>query len=338
MTWGMVAVAGATVVGGVVASSSAKSAANAQTDAANSANALSQSQYNQTRQDNLPFLNNGTAASNQLAYRLGLSASPTSYSNYNTTSNPDQSEANFNSSAYLAANPDVANPTNWAGTAYQHYQQYGQNEGRAFTYNTSPTDATTQQNTAQQDPNYGSLTRNFNTTDLTNDPIYQAALAQGMQSGTQGINNLAAANGSLNSGATLKALTRFGQSESATLGNDAYNRYNTNNTNTYNRLAGVSGSGQTASNTVGAAGATNTNALSNTAIGLGNSRGASAISQGNSISNGVNSISNYYQQQQMLNQLNNNGTNYNGYMNNANVNGFGTAFGQNGFSSNPAYG
>lgn len=47
----------------------------------------------------------------------------------------DQSEANFDSQAYLAANPDVA--SGWGASPYQHYVQYGAHEGRAFTPNAS---------------------------------------------------------------------------------------------------------------------------------------------------------------------------------------------------------
>lgn len=47
---------------------------------------------------------------------------------------PDTTQANFDPQAYLAANPDVAQ----AGIdPYQHWQNYGQKEGRAFTYNAS---------------------------------------------------------------------------------------------------------------------------------------------------------------------------------------------------------
>ena len=93
---------------------------------------------------------------------------------------------------------------------------------------------------------FGSLTRKFNANDLANDPVYNSGLKFGLDQGTGALNQRAIANGSYDSGATLKALTRFANDYGSTKANESYNRFNTDNTNTYNRLAGVSGAGQTA--------------------------------------------------------------------------------------------
>lgn len=60
--------------------------------------------------------------------------------------------------------------------------------------------------------------------------------------------------GAYDSGATLKALTKFGNDYGSTKANESYNRFNTDQGNKYNRLAGVSGAGQQAVNQVGAQG------------------------------------------------------------------------------------
>ena len=52
-----------------------------------------------------------------------------------TTAPENQTESNFNSAAYLAANPDVGDPNKWSGTPWQHYQMYGQQEGRQAYWN-----------------------------------------------------------------------------------------------------------------------------------------------------------------------------------------------------------
>lgn len=188
-------------------------------------------------------------------------------------------------------------------------------------------------------PNYGSLNRKFTAADLAADVPYSTGMQFGLDQGTTGINRLAAASGSLNSGATLKALAKFGNDYGNQQAGAAQNRFTADQTNTYNRLAGVAGSGQTAANTIDSAGASTANALSNTAIGLGNARGASAIAQGNAISGGANSISNYYRQQQLLDQLQNGRSGgYNGYVSNSQANGFGNTFTQNGYSADQAYG
>jgi hypothetical protein len=83
------------------------------------------------------------------------------------------------------------------------------------------------------------------------------------------------------SGATLKGVQRYGQDLGSQEYNNAFNRYVTGfNANTgernqlYNRLAGVSGTGQTATNQIGAQGA-------NTASNIGASLMTSAANTGN---------------------------------------------------------
>ena len=150
---------------------------------------------------------------------------------------------------------------------------------------------------------YGSLNRKFTANDLNNDPVYQSGLQFGLDEGTKGINNQAAANGGLLSGATLKALTRYGNDYGSTKANESYNRFNTDNTNIYNRLAGISGAGQQASSQVGSAGANYGNNVSNTAMGLGNARAASGIAGANAISGGISNAINGYNQNQLMSRI-----------------------------------
>lgn len=65
MSWGMVAVAGATLVSGYLGSEAGKDGANAQGQAADAATAEQRRQYDQTRQDNMPFLEAGYGALNR---------------------------------------------------------------------------------------------------------------------------------------------------------------------------------------------------------------------------------------------------------------------------------
>lgn len=67
MTWGLVAVAGATVVGGALASSAAGKAAGAQEAAANTASQTQLQMYNQTRTDQAPWRAAGGTAVGQLS-------------------------------------------------------------------------------------------------------------------------------------------------------------------------------------------------------------------------------------------------------------------------------
>jgi hypothetical protein len=70
MSWVAGAIGGAALVGAIVNSNAANNAASAQRDAANSANATSMAQYNQTRQDQMPWLNAGKDALGQIQSQM----------------------------------------------------------------------------------------------------------------------------------------------------------------------------------------------------------------------------------------------------------------------------
>jgi hypothetical protein len=113
-----------------------------------------------------------------------------------------------------------------------------------------------------QDPNFGK--------DLTMDPGYQFRMDQG----TNAINAAAAARGMGNSGATLKALARYGQDFASNEYNNAYNR-------TYGRLSSLAGMGQGATGAVASAGQNYGNNVSANQMGFGNSAASSILAQSN---------------------------------------------------------
>lgn len=136
--------------------------------------------------------------------------------------------------------------------------------------------------------NSGQFGRRFQQSDMNADPVYQNGLQFGLDQGTQGINRQAAAGGSMLSGATLKALTRFGNDYGSTKANESYNRFNTDQNSQYNKLAGLSGAGQQATNQVSAAGQNMANNISASQQGVGNARGSAYIAQGNAYQNALN--------------------------------------------------
>ena len=126
------------------------------------------------------------------------------------------------------------------------------------------------------------------------DPGYQFGLAQG----NKNIQGSAAARGGLYSGATQRALSRFGSDYATSRFNDTYNRMETGRTNQFNRLATAAGIGQTANNQVAGAGQNYANNVSGNLIGAGNAQGASSIAQGNAWGNALNQgVSSYNQYQ-----------------------------------------
>lgn len=152
----------------------------------------------------------------------------------------------------------------------------------------------------------GDLTRKFSAADLTADPVYQSGLQFGADQGRDAINARATAGGMYDSGATLKALTRFGNDYGSTKANESFNRFNSSNDSIFNRLAGVSGAGQVASNQVTTAGMNAANSIGNEITGAGNARAASIIGGANAWGNafgGVSNAANNYQSNRRLDAL-----------------------------------
>jgi hypothetical protein len=155
-------------------------------------------------------------------------------------------------------------------------------------------------------------------------PGYKFAVDQG----TQAMDRSAAASGNLLTGGTARAEQLFGQNAADTnyqsTYNNALNQYSTNyntwnqnNTNLYNRLAGIAGTGQTASSNLNAAGTAASGQVSNTLLGTASAMGqdyqnaAAATASGyvgaaNAYSSGLNGIgsnvSNYMLMSQLMNQ------------------------------------
>jgi hypothetical protein len=151
--------------------------------------------------------------------------------------------------------------------------------------------------------NGGQFDRKFTAADMNADPVYQNGLQFGLDQGTQGINRQAAAGGSFLSGATLKALTKYGNDYGSTKAADSYSRFNNDNTLQYNKYAGLSGAGQQATNQISAAGQNMANQVGNNQVGAGNAQASGYMGQANALSGAIGNASNMYSQNQMLNML-----------------------------------
>jgi len=126
-----------------------------------------------------------------------------------------------------------------------------------------------------------------------------------MSEGVKALDRSAASRGGLLSGATLKGVQRYGQDLGSQEYQNAFNRYTTGfNANAgernslFNRLSGVSGTGQTAANQVGVAGANMAgnigNAYMNDAANQGNAAMAGAGMRSSAFSGGANALGRFY--------------------------------------------
>jgi hypothetical protein len=300
MPWGAIlgAVAGP-VIGGMFQSDAVSNASDAQSAAAAQSTQLARDQYNQTRADQAPYRQAGYSALDRLQTMLGLNGGP----NYRKTIQPvaqapmqtqqaaapmyyGQGEAGVTQYPYPYPADGVSWGSQYASGNYSGGQYQPQPAPAAPAPASAPygSDYVGPQTDPATDPMYGYLTKTFTGADLPNDPGYQFGLTQG----SRGVERSASAAGGLYSGATLKALQKYGQDYAGTKFNEAFNRDQVTKNQLYNQLSGVSGTGQIATNQVGSAGQAFSNTAGNNAWGAGNASAAGSLARGNIIGNTVN--------------------------------------------------
>lgn len=194
-----------------------------------------------------------------------------------------------------AANSAASTQSNAAALASKTSQdQYDQTRADQAPWRQAGMGALTQ----MQDPKYQ---QNFSMSDFQQDPGY----AFRMQQGQQAIERSAAARGGLNSGATMKALDTYSQGLGSQEYQSAYDRFNNDRTTTYNRLASLAGTGQTATAQTDAAGAANAQNISNNTMGAANAQSAATMAGANAINSAVGTGMNTWLGYQMMNKYGN---------------------------------
>lgn len=271
------AVGGAGVVSGLIGASGAKSAASKQAAATEKAVGETSRQYDQSRSDLAPYRKAGADALDRLRSLLGLNAGP---SKATTGFIP---ESQFDAQAYLKANPDVAADAYYGQNPYQHYTKLGMNEGRQGYAGSASAEDTTS----------SPLLRKFASSDLAADPVYNSGLQFGLDEGTKALERRAAASGGYDSGAELKALTRFGNDYGSTKAGESYGRFTSDQDRTFGKLTGIAGMGSGATTVGVGAGSNEATNLSNLYTGGGNAQGAATIAGANALAGGVNSVGQY---------------------------------------------
>jgi hypothetical protein len=138
----------------------------------------------------------------------------------------------------------------------------------------------------QGSPEFGQLMKDFQFTQ--DDPSYQWRMNQGLK----GVKNLYAGKGKFLSGAAMKGINDYAQGAASTEYGAAFNRDLATRTNMYNRLAGIAGTGQTASNTMG-----------NLTTQAGDAQAAGTMGKANAYSDALSGAYNTYTQNQLMQQL-----------------------------------
>lgn len=114
---------------------------------------------------------------------------------------------------------------------------------------------------------YGSLLKNYTGQGIYQDPSYKFRFEQGNKAAERAL----AAQGKYLAPAGVQALQDYGQGLASQEYQNAYNRYNTDQENIYNRLANISGLGQTAGAQNAQLGQNYANSGSDLFTGMGNS-------------------------------------------------------------------
>lgn len=285
MSWVAAGVAAGSVASGVISAVGAGKAVDKQRQATEKAVAAQNAQYQTSRADLQPYREAGQAALTRLQKLLGLGA----------PGGVDETDPR-----YRAIYDSIL-----SGVDAEHRSRYGM----PLLSSTDPhglqaqlaeiKDAARKSYISQYGMDTGTgtegspLLRKFTQADLEADPVYQNGLKFGLDEGTKAIERRAASAGGYDSGATLKALTRFGTDYGSTKAADAYGRFRDLQDTTYGKLSGVAGMGSGATNVgVGAGTTTGTN-LASLYSGLGNAEGAATIAKNNALAGGLNGYMNY---------------------------------------------
>lgn len=261
-------VAGGAIIGSVISSSAAGHAADQQAQSAQNAQNLQQSMFNQTTQNESPFLQAGVGATSNLNYLLGIGS-------------PDQSGTPGGQSSVAQG----GQPSGW-----------GIGAGGAMSRNlmAAPGMATGTQGmpagqgmtAAQAGGGFGSLNAPF-TADMMKQ--YSPAYQFQMQQGQQGVlNQSAGASGAL-SGAALKDLTSFNQNYANTAFNNAFGQYQTQQNNTFSRLSDIAHLGQGAASNQATGASSFAGSIGNSAQNVGTALAGGTVGSANAIAGGINS-------------------------------------------------
>jgi hypothetical protein len=139
----------------------------------------------------------------------------------------------------------------------------------------------------------------FDMTQFQADPGYAFRLSEGQKA----LERSAAARGGLLSGATGKALQRFGQDYGSQEYTNAFNRYQTERAARLNPLQSLTGMAQTTANTLGNAGQTMATNVGNDITSGAAARASGYVGGANALTSGLGSYLNYTNNQNLANAL-----------------------------------
>lgn len=272
---GAAAVAG--IAGSVIQSNAAGNAADQQAQSAQNAQNLQQSMFNQTTQNEAPFMQAGIGATSKLNYLLGIGS-------------PDQGMSSGQSGQgggqggqYGGRGRDGFDPSSGWGIGAGGAMSRGLMAGGGAPGKSTATQGMT---AAQAGGGFGSLNTPFSADMMKQySPAYQFQ----MQQGQQGVLNQAAGSSGALSGAALKDLTSFNQGYANTAFNNAFNQYQTQQNNTFGRLSDIAHLGQAAASNQATGASSFAGSIGNSAQNVGTALAGGTVGSANALAGGLNS-------------------------------------------------
>jgi hypothetical protein len=146
---------------------------------------------------------------------------------------------------------------------------------------------------------YGKFARPFGMSDFQADPGYAFRLSEGMKA----LEASRAAKGGLLSGATGKALQRYGQEMGSQEYGNAFNRFQTERANRLNPLAGLMASGQAAAAGQAANAGNYATTAGNLTTSIGAAQAAGQVGMTNALTGALGQYLNYSANQDLANAL-----------------------------------
>lgn len=289
--WGAIIGGAVSMLGSDKQSDAAGDAVNAQTQSAADATGELRRQFDQNRSDLAPWRAAGSAATTELAKRLGLTTQW-------QPGMPTPAGAMDINAWSRAQGYDMPVGRGWDATELANIQP----EYQKYIASLAPAGGT-------PDPNTGSLLRRYTMADFDADPVTKKSFEFGMSEGQKAVQRMFGSRGLGRSGAAVKASSRFATDYTGQQAGASRERYVQDQTNEYNRLAGVAGSGQTAATNTAQMGTSMANGIADITIGTGNARGAAAIAGGNAAAGGLNSVGNAISGQFTMDRILNQGIN-----------------------------
>ena len=150
-----------------------------------------------------------------------------------------------------------------------------------------------------QGAEFGRYARPFGMQDFQADPGYAFRLSEGMKA----LEASRAARGGLLSGATGKALSRYGQDLASQEYGNAFNRFQTERVNRLQPLGALMGTGQAAASNQGAAAGQYGQTAGGLTTDIGAARAAGDVGAANAITNALGQYSRYLSNQNIANQI-----------------------------------